>query len=207
MGKAQNSKLIQEIKDCGGGFFEVTTAKILLRFIAFLFRCKKIKYNRVVSLGDLLIDRVEKAKFLGFGEGTTIYDNSLVIGDVKVGKNTWIGPYTLLDGSGGLTIGSYCSISTGVQIYTHDTVKWALSGGKAGYETEPTTIGNCCYIGPLSIIGKGVNIGDHCLIGAKSFVDKNIPDKSIAFGSPVNLVGKVEINEKGMTRIIFFKKD
>ena len=33
------------------------------------------------------------------------YDSVLVIGDVQVGKNTWIGPFVVLDGSGGLEIG------------------------------------------------------------------------------------------------------
>ena len=50
---------------------------------------------------------------------------------VTVGAGTWIGPNTLLDGTGGLSIGASCSISAGVQIYTHDSVMWALSGGTA----------------------------------------------------------------------------
>ena len=62
----------------------------------------------------------------------------------------------MLDGSGGLEIGSNCSISCGVQIYSHDTVAWALSGGKEEYEYEKTSIGDSCYIGPNTIIQKGV---------------------------------------------------
>ena len=34
----------------------------------------------------------------------------MIIGDVKVGKNTWIGPNVILDGSGGLEIGDYVCI-------------------------------------------------------------------------------------------------
>jgi acetyltransferase-like isoleucine patch superfamily enzyme len=49
--------------------------------------------------------------------------------DVTVGKNCWIGPNVILDGSGGgLFIGDYVDISAGVHIYTHDTVKRAISG-------------------------------------------------------------------------------
>ena len=88
------------------------------------------KWNRCLPLGDYIVDRWEKASSLGFGEGTSVYDSSLVLGDVKVGKNTWIGPFTVLDGTGGLEIGDYCSVSAGVQIYSHDTVDWAVTRGR-----------------------------------------------------------------------------
>lgn len=202
MGEEGNSKLLREIRDGGAGFFDRLLVKTLLRLIRILFRYKKSQYNRVVSLGDLFIDRTEKAKFLGFGEGTTIYDSSLVIGDVKVGRNTWIGPYTLLDGSDGLEIGDYCSISAGVHIYTHDTVKWALSGGKAEYERASVRIGNCCYMGPQTIISKGVKIGNHCLIGANSLVTSNLDDYSIAAGSPCKVIGQVKIDDGGNVELV-----
>ena len=66
------------------------------------------RWQRDLPLEELLFDRWERARSLGFGEGTSIYHNSYVYGDVKVGKHTWVGPYTLLDGSGGLAIGDYC---------------------------------------------------------------------------------------------------
>lgn len=146
---------------------------------------KKQKYNRVLPFGDNFVDRKEKAEFLGFGKGTTVYDNVVIIGDVTVGENTWIGPNVILDGSGGLEIGSNCSLSAGVQIYSHDSVKWALSGGKEKYEHAKTIVRDNCYLGPNVIIEKGVTIGNGCIIGANSFVNKNIPDGSKAYGSPV----------------------
>src|SRR4030043_48129 len=196
MVKNMNSKLLQEIKDGGGGFWDLLIAKIILRLIRFLLKYKKIRYDRVVSLGDLFIDRTEKAKFLGFGEGTTIYDSSLVIGDVKVGRNTWIGPFTVLDGSGGLEIGNNCNIASGAQIYSHETVFWVLSGGRMEYTRAKTTIGDCCYIGPNTIVYKGVNIGNYSLIGANSLVNSDLDDYSIAAGSPCQIIGKVKIDEK-----------
>ena len=143
------------------------------------------KFNRTLPLNELLTDRWEKARFLGFGDGTSIYDTAMVFGDVMVGKNTWIGPFTILDGSGGLKIGDNCSVSAGVQIYSHDTVQWAISGGSESYSYCPTSIGNNCYIGPNTVIIKGITIGDRVIIGAKSFVNKNlISDRKYA-GTPV----------------------
>ncbi|MFH1454435.1 MAG: acyltransferase [Armatimonadota bacterium] len=163
------------------------------------------KYNRVLPFSEAVVDRWEKAKLLGFGQNTSIYDSSIVIGDVKVGENTWIGPFTLLDGSGLLEIGSWCSISTGVQIVTHDSVKWALTGGVAGYEKSPVKIGDRCYIGSNSIILKGVVIGDNVVVGASSMVNDDIPPYSIAVGTPAKVIGKVVIdNDK--VRFEYFKK-
>lgn len=133
------------------------------------------KWHRTLPFCEQIFDRWEKAKFLGFGEGSSIYDSSLVFGDVKIGTKTWVGPYTVLDGTGGLEIGSFCSISAGVQIYSHDSIRWALSGGKSNYEYAPVKIGDRCYLGPNVIVGKGVTIENGCVVGANTVVLKDLP--------------------------------
>jgi acetyltransferase-like isoleucine patch superfamily enzyme len=160
------------------------------------------RWRRDLPLEELLFDRWERAASLGFGERTSIYHSSYVYGDVAVGSNTWIGPFVLLDGTGGLTIGDNCSISTGVQIYTHDTVKWAVSGGSAAYEHSPVSIGSSCYIGSQSVIAKGVSIGDHCVIGACSFVNRDVPPNTIAGGVPIRRLGRVEIQDGEVDLVI-----
>lgn len=151
------------------------------------------KFDRSLPFADGLFDRWERARELGFGEGASIYDSAFIFGDVRAGGETWIGPNTLLDGSGGgITIGSTCSISAGVHIYTHDTVLWALSGGKCDKKLGPVAIGDCCYIGPQSIIVAGVTIGSHCVIGANSLVTGDVPDRTFVAGSPARVKGRIE---------------
>lgn len=152
-------------------------------------------FNRSLPLNETLLDRWDRAKKLGFGKDTSIYDSSLVFGEIKVGKNCWIGPFTIIDGSGGLEIGDFCTISVGVHIYTHDNVKQTLSSGKLPIERESVSIGNNVYIGPNVVITKGVKIGDHCIIGANAFVNADVPDNSIAFGQPAKIKGKVILNK------------
>lgn len=141
-------------------------------------------WQRTLPFGDYVVDRWEKARLLGFGSGTSIYDSSLVLGQVSVGENTWIGPFTVLDGSGGLEIGSYCSISAGVQIYSHDSVAWATSGGTAALDHARTCIGSRVYLGPNAVVGKGVTIGDGCVVGANSVVLDDLPSGTRAWGNP-----------------------
>ncbi len=163
------------------------------------------RWHRDLPFEELLFDRWERARSLGFGQGASIYHNSYVYGQVSVGQHTWIGPFTLLDGSGTLVIGDYCSISAGVHIYTHDSVSWALSGGKAEYERTPVTIGDCTYIGSQAVITKGVNIGHHVVIGAGSLVNRSVPPFSVNVGSPCRQVGRVVLDD-GDVRIVMDAK-
>lgn len=167
---------------------------------------KQKEWNRVLPFNELITDRWEKAAFLNWAKGSNVYDNSYVFGNVTVGKNTWIGPMTILDGSGGkLTIGNYCSISAGVQIYTHQTVKWALTGGKAQYEKKSVSIGDYCYVGPYAVIAMGTKIGKCSIIGTHSFVNSSVPPYSIVFGTPARVVGKIKVKNKDVSFSYFDK--
>ena len=164
------------------------------------------KWRRDLPGYELPFDRWDRARKLGFGEGSSIYQSSYVYGDVTVGRHTWIGPFTLLDGSGGLTIGDYCSISAGVQVYTHDWVRWALSGGDAKYERSPVRIGNCCYVGPQAVVARGVVVGDHSVIGANSFVNREIAPFTVAYGTPCRPAGRVRVSETGDISLDFDRR-
>lgn len=150
------------------------------------------RFDRALPFGDYVVDRWEKARALGFGEGASIYDSALVIGDVAVGEMSWIGPNVILDGSGGLSIGSHCSISAGVQIYTHDTVQWAVTGGEAAAERAPTVIEDNCYIGPNTIVAKGVTIGTGAIIGAGSVVLSDVPAGGKVAGAPARNIARID---------------
>ncbi|GEC16820.1 acetyltransferase [Nitrobacter winogradskyi] len=161
---------------------------IIRQFLNALARRKKDRFNRRVSIGDLLTDRADNAAMYGFGEGTTMYDNVLVLGDVRVGRHTWIGPGCILDGSGGgLEIGDWCSISAGVQIYTHHTVRRSVSLGVEPVDYASTKIGNGVYLGPNTIVQMGVEIGDQAVVGANSLVNRNVPPQTKVFGAPARV--------------------
>ena len=161
------------------------------------------RFDRNLPFADGLFDRWERAAHLGFEEGASIYDSALVFGKVAVGANTWIGPYTLLDGSGGgIVIGCWCSISTGVQIYTHDTVHRVLSGGLLPQRKGAVSIGDRSYIGSQSIVAVGTRIGTQCVVAANSFVNRDTPDRTIIGGNPGRQLGRVEGDDSDV-RLVF----
>lgn len=148
----------------------------------------RTSHDRHVSIPDLIADRWETAQFYGFGEGTSCYNNVLIIGNVQVGAHTWIGPNTILDGSGGLEIGDYVSISAGAQIYSHNTVAWSNSLGSETVERHSTKIGNGVYIGPNAVIQMGVTVADRSIIGAMTLVNQDVPAGYRCFGTPCRLL-------------------
>jgi acetyltransferase-like isoleucine patch superfamily enzyme len=159
-----------------------------------LRRRMKAKYNRHVPVGDHLYDRWELARDYGFGEGTSVYDECLILGDVKVGRACWIGPYTVLDGSHArLEVGDFVDIGAGTHLYTHNSIERALTGHRAPLFRSPTRIGNCCFLAPQVVIAPGTVLGDHCFVAAGSYVEGVFPPMSWLAGNPARRVGSVDI--------------
>jgi acetyltransferase-like isoleucine patch superfamily enzyme len=156
------------------------------------------QFRRINPFYEDLFEWKERGAFwLDEERNVTIYNSTTVVGDVDIGRDTWIGPYCSLDGTGGLSIGRNCAISLGCQLNSHDTVRWALSGGRAAYEYAPVKIGDCCFLGVHAVVVRGVTIGNHCLIGAGAVVTHDVPDFTIVAGVPARRIGVVEMNDDG----------
>lgn len=154
------------------------------------------KFDRVLPLDEMLLDRWKKARLLGFGEKTSVYENVYIYGKPNVGKKVWVGPFVILDGTGGLTIGDGCDISCGVMIFSHTTHLRCVSKGKMDVVKKPVKIGNYVYVGSGAIILPGVTVGDHSVIGAGAVVTSSVPAFSVAMGVPARIVGKVILTGK-----------
>lgn len=156
--------------------------RILRRF--WLQRRRKVdsEFRRSLPFGDYVVDRWERANEFGFGSGTSVYDSCLVLGDVTVGRDVWVGPFTVLDGSGGLSVGDRTTISAGVQVYSHDSLARTRKG--APVRRAPTSIGADCYLGPNVVVGMGITIGDGCTVGANSLVLADVPPGRKVWGNP-----------------------
>ncbi len=163
----------------------------------------RTRYRRSLPFQDGLFDRWARAERLGFGKDACVYNSALVMGEVTVGEGAWVGPYTFLDGGyAPVTIGAWVSVSAGVMVYSHDTVLWSLSGGRADKRTGPVTIGDRCYVGSQAVIGPGVTVGRQSVIATKSYVNRDVPPRSIVGGVPARRIGRVD-GDDDAPRLVF----
>ncbi len=115
-----------------------------------------------------------------------------IVGEPQIGAGTWIGAFTVIDGSGGLTVGEGCDISSGAQIYSHSSVRRCVSG-RAFREVErrPTRIGDRVFVGANAVVNMGVTIGDEAVVAAGAVVTRDVAARTVVAGVPARPVATV----------------
>jgi acetyltransferase-like isoleucine patch superfamily enzyme len=122
-------------------------------------------------------------------------EHAWIVGDPVIGEGTWIGAFTVVDGSGGLTIGRGCDVSSGAQIYTHSTVRRCVSGRRFDrVDRAPVTIGDHVFLGANAVVMMGVTIGDSAVVAAGAVVTRDVPARAVVGGVPAAVIGHVELD-------------
>ena len=93
----------------------------------------------------------------------------------KLGKNTEIGAFTVIDAENGVIVEDNVKVGFGCII---------LSESSIDNKSNLVILKNNCNLGSKSVVMPGVIIGNNSIVGANSFVNKSIPDNEIWFGSP-----------------------
>ena len=107
-------------------------------------------------------------------------------GSLRIGPDTWIDRDCHIDFSGELEIGTACTLSAGVRLYTHD------HGRNPRSEPNPRKlrIGNGVWIGTGAAILQNVGeIGDGSLVAANAVVTKIVPPGVLVAGNPARVIG------------------
>lgn len=106
---------------------------------------------------------------------------------LKIGENTVIGHYAILDARRGLELGRNVNLSTGVWIWTeqHDPndPDFAIVGGKVVVE-------DYAWISCRAVVLPGVRLGEGCVVAAGAVVTKDVPAWSIVGGVPAAVIGQ-----------------
>ena len=101
---------------------------------------------------------------------------------LKLGYKTDIGAFTYINAKNIVVIEDYVQIGSHCAIYSISTID-----NKEG----KVTLKRNCKVGSHSIVMPGITIGENSIIGAFSFVNRDIPDNVIAFGIPVKITKKL----------------
>jgi len=103
--------------------------------------------------------------------------------NLDLGFKTDIGAFTYINARAGVIIEDLVQIGSHCSIYSESTID----------DKEGTvTLKKNCRIGSHSIIMPGLTVGENSIVGAFSFVNKDIPDNVVAFGVPVKVIRKLE---------------
>ncbi|MEA3215532.1 MAG: hypothetical protein QOJ19_1688 [Acidimicrobiia bacterium] len=111
---------------------------------------------------------------------------------VTVGDRCMIGRGTHLVGHFSLHVGD--DVYTGPNVYiTDQNHAWSAHDvpiGRQAAPEEPVAIGAGSWLGAGVAILPGVTVGRHVAVGAGSIVTRDLPDHSVAVGSPARVVGE-----------------
>lgn len=102
--------------------------------------------------------------------------------NLKLGRKTDIGAFTYINAQNGVVIEDEVQIGSHCSIYSVSTID--DQGGRVILKRN-------CRIGSHSVIMPGVTVGENSIIGAFSFVNKNIPPNCVALGVPAKVVKKL----------------
>lgn len=100
-----------------------------------------------------------------------------------------------IQGKGGINIGSNLRMGPNVGLIS---ANHSLEDYEEWIDVGPITIGDNVWLGMNTVVMPGVSIGNNVVIGAGSVVTSDIPDNSIAFGSPCKVVQE-KLPYKGRT--------
>ena len=102
--------------------------------------------------------------------------------NLTLGENTDVGAFTYINAKYGVEIEKNVQIGSHCSLYSVSTID-----NKKGKITikENAKICTHCTIMP------GITIGKNSIVGAHSYVNKDIPDNVIAFGTPIKIIRKI----------------
>lgn len=113
-----------------------------------------------------------------------IFHNCMNYSNFHVGDGCHIGKDCFFDLKDKISIGNRVTISMRCTFITHIDVGTLLLKEKYKSSRKPIIISDNVYIGAGSLVNMGVLIHEKAIVGACSFVNKNIQEGTVVFGIP-----------------------
>jgi len=123
-------------------------------------------------------------------------------GRIRIGGSVYVGDGVIVSAGEEVVIGAATLLAHGVQVFDNDShpidaqerarhfrmILGLEHGGPPKIGTAPVWVGERCWIGMLSMIMKGVTIGDEAIVAAGSVVATDIPPRVLAGGNPARVI-------------------
>ena len=122
------------------------------------------------------------------GKGSKIVGPLLCTGKLKIGQNSWIGRDLTIHGNGSVEIGDNCDVAPAVMFLTGGHVI-GDSHRRAGQgEHYKIRVGNGCWIGARSTLGRNISVGDGALVAACACVMADVVENTLVGGVPAKMI-------------------
>ncbi len=124
-------------------------------------------------------------------------------GFIRMGDNVEIGPYAVLWGAGGISIGNNVHIGAHVSITAHEALQ--ISPDRTDvfapleFEFAPVSIEDHVLICSGVQIVPGVTIGHHAMVGGGAVVVKDVPPYALVVGCPARVIRYSTVNGTAST--------
>lgn len=113
-------------------------------------------------------------------------------GFITMGDNVEIGPYSMLWGGGGITIGSDVHLGAHVHITSMEGVQVPADNfdprKPLDIDRKPVVIGSHVLICSNSVVVPGVTIGHHAMVAAGAVVVSDVPPYALVAGVPARVI-------------------
>ena len=140
------------------------------------------------------------------GEGTIVMHHAelhvynfrgLPQSGIRIGRESLIGEFCVIRGTGGVAIGDRVYLSPMVHIYSNSHVfdDPETCFIDQGITTQGVTIEDECWIGAMAAILDGVTVGHNSVVAAGSVVTRDVPPYSLVAGVPARVVRDLRGNK------------
>ena len=145
-----------------------------------------------------VLEALEQGR-LEIGSGTILEPNVWITAPgearIRIGAGSFLNLGVMVAAVELVEIGDHCMFANGCFVTDGDhrfddpdkPVPWQ------GFTTKgPTRIGDNVWCGANVVVTSGVTIGERCVIGSNSVVNRDIPPFSIAAGAPAKVIKQIE---------------
>lgn len=130
-----------------------------------------------------------------------IHETAVIIGDVHIGEDCYIGPGAVLRGDWGrITLEYGCNVQENCIIHMFPGKHIVLERGAHvghGAIVHGANLKANCLIGMNAVIMDGAEVGENCIVGALSFVKSNeiIPKNHLYAGNPGKIIRELHADQ------------